>query len=421
MTSFLKNLWRNKRGNALVIAGAALPMVVGAAGLASDTIQWVMWRRELQRAADSAAYAGVYAKALGDSASDAVTTDLAKNNHTGIALVGGYPQVAYPTSVNWTNAVQVTLAVQKTLGFSSLFLTTAPTITTSGTAAMIDVGSYCLWTKDKIIIGGSSSTTLGCSAISNSSANPSVSILGTAYNFVADKVAGVGTLPTSITGVTTLLPHHIALPDPFAGKYSTSIPAGCPKYTTNSPQATYKTGTGSSQITHLKSYETGAVCYGGSNAFKFTGGTYVLDAGTYYVDSANFDTTGGTTLSGTGVTIILTGTTPGTIQMNGSATVTLSAPTSTTSAYKGMLFLQSSGATLGNSNKIQGDSNSKFDGSIYMPNGLVELTGSASNSTKCLMIASYQAKFSGNLNLQNNTTGCTGATTVPGKEIRLIA
>ena len=60
MISFFRKLWHNKRGNALVIAGACLPMIVGAAGLASDTIQWTLWKRQLQRAADSAAIAGVY-------------------------------------------------------------------------------------------------------------------------------------------------------------------------------------------------------------------------------------------------------------------------------------------------------------------------------------------------------------------------
>lgn len=61
MTGFMKRLWGDKRGNALMIAGACLPMVVGAAGLASDTIQWALWKRQLQKAADSAAIAAVYA------------------------------------------------------------------------------------------------------------------------------------------------------------------------------------------------------------------------------------------------------------------------------------------------------------------------------------------------------------------------
>ena len=38
MIGFFKKLWRDKRGNALVIAAAALPLVLGSAGLASDTI-----------------------------------------------------------------------------------------------------------------------------------------------------------------------------------------------------------------------------------------------------------------------------------------------------------------------------------------------------------------------------------------------
>src|SRR5436189_6178692 len=103
MFSFLKKLWRNKRGNALVMAGAALPLIIGSAGLASDTIQWVLWKRQLQRAADSAAIAGVYAKVEGQSVSSAVSTDLTKNQNTGIALLWGYPIISNVAMTNTTN------------------------------------------------------------------------------------------------------------------------------------------------------------------------------------------------------------------------------------------------------------------------------------------------------------------------------
>ena len=55
MFKLLKKLWRDRRGNALAIAGAALPLIIGSAGLASDTIQWALMKRQLQRTADSAA------------------------------------------------------------------------------------------------------------------------------------------------------------------------------------------------------------------------------------------------------------------------------------------------------------------------------------------------------------------------------
>src|ERR1044072_5269401 len=60
MIGSMKRLFKDRRGNALAIAGAALPLIVGAAGLATDTIEWTLWKRQLQRAADSAAIAGVY-------------------------------------------------------------------------------------------------------------------------------------------------------------------------------------------------------------------------------------------------------------------------------------------------------------------------------------------------------------------------
>ena len=62
MIRSLRKIWHDKRGNALIIAGASLPLLVGAAGMGSDTIQWVLWKRELQRAADTAALAGAYAQ-----------------------------------------------------------------------------------------------------------------------------------------------------------------------------------------------------------------------------------------------------------------------------------------------------------------------------------------------------------------------
>src|SRR5512133_3551477 len=113
MISFFRKVLRDKRGNALVIAGAALPLVIGSAGLASDTIQWVLWKRQLQRAADSAAIAGVYAKVEGQSVSSAVSTDLSKNQNTGIALLSGYPIINNVVRPNTTNGTMVQLAIQK--------------------------------------------------------------------------------------------------------------------------------------------------------------------------------------------------------------------------------------------------------------------------------------------------------------------
>src|ERR1044072_4746480 len=92
MIGSMKRLWKDNSGNALAIAAAAMPLLLGAAGLAADTIQWTLWKRELQRAADSAALAGVYdrvTKGNTTGTSAVVDHDLTINHHTGIGLVTG--------------------------------------------------------------------------------------------------------------------------------------------------------------------------------------------------------------------------------------------------------------------------------------------------------------------------------------------
>lgn len=427
MNAFLARLLKDRRGNALLMTGLMLPLLVGVAGLATDTIEWALWKRQLQRAADSAAFAGVYAKSMSNDASAAVSTDLSNDNQvqnqSGIGLLSGYPAVSYPTSASWSYGVKVDLAIQQRLSFSSLFMATPPRILASATAALVDQGDYCVIALENtsstgISIGGNSNTSLGCGAISDSTNSTAAVSANGSYNFAASPVAAVGGLPTSITGVTSLRPYHVPMPDPFANKYPSDVPPGT--NCKNLSQNTYTTTTGNGKnkvtVNHLYSYETGATCY---NNFKFTGGTFYLDPGTYYLDSADFDTTGGATLYGSGVTIILTGTTPGSIKTNGNATMQLSAPTSGT--YADMLYIQSSQAATNNGNTINGDSNSKFDGAMYFPNGQVSFTGGTADTTKCAMVVARQVAFSGNSNLQNNTTGCTAATTAKGKEIKLVA
>lgn len=118
MIRFLTKLWNDRRGNTLVIAGAAMIPLAGAAGLATDTVQWVLWKRELQRAADSGAFAGVYAIAQSEDATSAVNADLNKgNNDTGVSLLSGYPKVTTAATYgSYTNAVTVDLEIQKRAG-----------------------------------------------------------------------------------------------------------------------------------------------------------------------------------------------------------------------------------------------------------------------------------------------------------------
>ena len=410
MLNAIKTLWNDRRGNVLAITGAAIPLIIGSAGLATDTIEWVVWKRELQRAADSAAFAGVMGQSQGRSASDSVTADLDKRINTGAVFLSGYPQVGFPTATGYSNAVSVTLAIQKRLSFSSFLISTPPIIRASGTAALVDDGSYCVVALEPgsdpgISIGGSSNSSLGCGAISDAMSSTSVATNGGSYTFNSTVVAGAGNLPNSINGTSTLQPYHVPLPDPFASKYPTDIPPG--NSCKNFNQMSY--GSGGSKLK--------AGCY---NSFKLTGnGTYTMDPGVYYLNSTDFDVGGGVTLIGDGVTIILTGNSPGSVKTNGNSGIQLTAQTGGT--YDKMLFIQSSAAVQDNQNEINGNSGSKYDGAMYFPTGLISFTGTSGSMTKCAMVVSKKVQFNGNANLQNDVSGCTANKTVPGKTIRLVA
>ena len=416
-----KRLWNDKRGNALVIAGAAMPLLFGSVGLATDTVQWTLWKRQLQRSADSAAFAGAYARfqETGPSVGAAVDADLDNNEHLAMDLLAGYPQVSQPAdTATFTRAVEVKLAIQQPLTFSSMFMSAAPIITATARAAAIDTGNFCVvalenTTASGIIIQGSTNVNLGCGMISNSpSSSVSVGVNGNAHTVTAEPVAGAGGVP-DINGVTGEQSYHLAQPDPYEGKYSTDIPAGV---------------SCGNMASHVVS-NTGGVttlspgCYSGNNnQFKFNGGTTHLQPGTYYLDNIDFIATGGT-ITGSGVTIVLTGTSPGQISMNGNAVLQLSAPSADPDdPYYKLLMIQSTNATNSTTpNTINGGATSMFDGTVYFPKQEVKFSGSSAATTKCAMVVARRVSFEGNSNIQNDTTGCTASSKVKGKAIKLIA
>ena len=434
MFKFLKKLLRDRRGNALIIAGAALPLIIGAAGLATDTVQWALWKRQLQRAADSAALAGVYAEAQGNAVSTCsnytsstfsqpVGWDVRKNNKawpTTSCTVQNPPTTGSYTGDN--KAVRVSLSVQQILPFSGFFVSTAPTITAAATATLQQTGSYCLVALKNtnvasITVGGSSAVNLGCGAISNSTSSTSaVSSNGNAYTFNASPVAAAGNVPSDLLshGASNLQPYHIPEADPFAGKYSTDIPAGV---TCGNFQSHTSGGNGNnSGPQHLS-----PGCY---TQFSPSGNnSYVMDPGVYYLNNTDFSPGGTVTLTGTGVTIILTGTSPGSVSLSGNQTIQLSAPT--TGAYAKMLFIQAGNASTDNLNKINGTSGSYFDGAMYFPNGKAQFNGTSGAMTQCAMVVADLVDFTGNTNLQNSLTrpdgtACTGNQTVTANIVWLV-
>ena len=421
MIASFKKLWRDKRGNALVIVGASLPLLLGSAGLASDTIQWALWKRQLQKAADSAALAGVYARMATQDAPTAVNYDISSGNNfllTGsadkkITLLNA-PVVGYPANgADYNNAVSVQLPIQRTLGFSSLFLRTTPIITANATAAAVQSGEYCAQAQINtnttgISAGGNVTVDLKCGMITNSTSMDAAVAFGSS-SVTASPVAAVGGLDKTdnwATG-TVLLPFTLAQPDPYADIPAPTIPGSC---------SDLKDKPGDVQ-TWPATAPTSPVCIK-DMALK---GTMTLQPGTYII-TGDMSVNSGAVVNCTGCTFIMTNSTAtdtGTVDINGGATMNLTA--SDTGTYKGILFYSNRGADSSDTNKINGNSASMFKGAFYFPHQKVEFTGTSGVTFQCIKLVSWQLTFLGNSTVKNDCPAGWYGDRFVGRHVRLVA
>jgi putative Flp pilus-assembly TadE/G-like protein len=451
MRKLLRKMWNDDRGNALIIAGAALPLLVGSAGLATDTIHWTLWKRELQRAADSAAIAGVYQRLdtkSTEGVADIVDHDLELNHHTGeiggvaLEMEDTYPKVEFPPDDgDKKNQVHVELAVRKVLPFSSLFMSEAPLIRANATAASVPGSDeFCvvsLETNAKntgILISGNAGISMDCSFMSNSPSANSAYAKGSAEVY-AKSVAAVGGIQESNNWhVDSYDPYSPAVTDPFLNVTPAPGDMKCSgHWKTQGGKTTWENDV-LDENTNLDDAKDAngnkANCW--SSMSVQPSGTLNLPAGTYYISGGDAFIQGN--LNCTGCTIVLTNksTSPtatiGQFKVNSDAKINITAPTGDGDYYKGIAIYQdrrapSSASTV---NKINGNSDSKITGALYFPNQELQYNGTGNTAGTCTLFVSRRIDFSGNsvtLNKFKNASECSG-TGIPsvegGRLVRLV-
>ncbi len=439
MISFFKRLREDKRGNVLAVVGAALPLLVGAAGLATDTIEWVLWKRQLQRAADSASLAGVYTRIRSDdteAVEGAVDTDLALNHHSGIGLRTGFPEVELlGDDGDMTDRVQVVLEVQKALPFSSLFMTSPPIIRARAVAASVPgADEYCVVALERnpnrtgITIAGSTKISMNCGFISLSpSANASAINNGNASQVTASVMATVGGLQHSTNwNIEKYDPYVAPVDDPYKDINPTPADmSGCPN---NPPAATEATQAPEGAAT---------LCYSGITVAS----NRTLDLGenkTIYLTGRNANTPANVVLHGTlkceNCTIILTNKDAsstakiGTFDMQAQAKLDIIAQTSGT--YKGIAVFQDRRATDTNGNnspnKFNGGGSQVIQGALYFPSQEISYSGNGTSTAVCTRFVTRRIVFTGNSAVTNNFergSNCAGIGLDPiggGTRVRLV-
>jgi Flp pilus assembly protein TadG len=446
MISF-KKLWRNKRGNTIAIVAAAMPLFIGAAGLATDTIQWTLWKRQLQRAADSAAIAGVYdrenAVVAGSTTNtgNAVARDLSVNLHsfyalqTGKANCSGTCTVTYPANSGViTDQVSVTIAIQQPLSFSSFFMSTAPTITATSTAAAVTYGGNpcmrALNTTGTALDNSGNATIVAptCIFYSNS-ASTNAAGAGGSSSVTAKAVAAVGGIQNSNNWIVQqYLPYSPALPDPFANVTPLASDMHCAVSSSTKKGVTTYTPlalTDGVDITTLKDQSGNpANCFSalsvGSNRTLAIPSTYT---GPIYINGGNVNLQGA--FSCTACTIVLTNidpnsTTIGTYSSNAQATNNITAPT--TGTFAGIAIYQDRRST-GNTDKVNGGSSSVIQGAIYFPKDTLQINGTGTAVSLCAMWVANNIVFTGNSSIAVSApddAACSGSGLPAAKALTMV-
>lgn len=239
--------------------------------------------------------------------------------------------------------------------------------------------------------GAASLTASGCGIYDNSSnSTTAISASGSA-TITATQIkvkggytvsGGASITPTPTTGVG-------AIADPFASVTQPTVPGTC--YQTN-----YNLSGGTATISPSGAY-CGGITVSGVGQLTMNPGTYVVVGGGFNIGNSG-------TVTGSGVTIFLTGNntyTAAGINLSGASTTTLSAPSSGT--YRGILFFQDRTKTYTTGNQQGGSAIMNCTGSFYLSTTSMTFSGAVAAS-KIAIIASTLT-ISGSATFNQDLTG----------------
>jgi hypothetical protein len=376
-------------GSMAVLFAIASTVVLGFAALAIDASSFYATKVEMQNAADSAAISAVKAYAASDKEKRWVTEGKAiaasygygeeKTGGTVTVTVNSPPTRGKYTATGEGDYIEARITKHVKPFFAQLLGQEAVTLTAYGVAGRVGTSTACVLSNTTIIVNDANIDLSSCSAAANSTGSQAF-----LFNSGAKWTSAIVTTPGGITqnsGTTVnaqQLTKQNAVVDPYAGlTYDEPKDAACKNWADGN-------------------YTKTPGCYWGTG---FTG-NYTLSPGTYYFKGdMNMNGGGsGTSITGTGVTLVfLGGFNPG------SGRVNLKAPTASTDAnanydYKGIVIFKPNGGDM----NFNSDTTLTFDGAIYAPKSTFNLNAGTETTTQCNQIVANQITFNSKAKLYTN-------------------
>lgn len=390
----ISELMRSASGNVLIIMAAGFPVLIGGAGFATDTAQWYMWKRELQHAADQAAYAGAWARAIPESENN-WRTRAEQEYAANIVQVSDFdtsPTIELADYAGGNqNSVVVAATASKRLPFSSFFMRAPATIGVSAQATFRGGLSYnaCLIAlRDdgtSLQIGGSATVRARCGLAALSCDENAVIIDGSS-KVETDSIATCGTVSVSDPELQDVVSENV---EGLKDMYADLEPP-----TNDTPRNYECSGKGNNRQASLQP---------GTYSGLVTACDTVLAPGIYVIDGGTLDLTHNSELVGNGVMFVLKN--GATIKLGGSGNsnaINLTPPTAAAvgNDLAGFLVFEHRDNNPQGDHILNGNSDSLIEGLIYLPDGNLLVNGTADVAAQCLQISANTIDIRGGANLE---------------------
>ena len=448
----MRSLLRSRRGSAAFAVVIALVPLIGVVALGGEAGSWYVTKQHAQNAADGAAYSGALKRSCelanngtctgdtqtvayrgkefaaqsafcnaGDSTAypgRACSATLPAGTSQSVAIdIGNYVAPTWTTAANGT-FVRATVSQQQPAYLAKILGLTTVNV---GAQAIAQVGNPTTANPCVLALTGQVSfqgspniNASNCGLASNDPASNALNFTGGGMTINVGSLLAAGGCSgaASFCNASTTHTYSAPITNPFSaldGALTTLCGAN------PTLPATCGLSTSSKTCPMFTAYTAATPCT--NNNPKTTGNrAYPLTPGVYFI-SGTLTLTGGSSITGTGVTFILL---PGaTIDTKGGGTITITGPTSAPAAasfpvslqadaslFKGMAIYDASATPV----QFGGNSNINLTGNIYAPTADVTFQGNPSmtfGAGQCGELIAKSVAFNGNATL--NTGGCASA------------
>jgi len=389
--SLLQRFRRDESGSYVIVAAVVMPALIGVAGLGTEAAWWLYKHRDMQSAADSGAVSAATAGINLAAEANSITASYGYANGTNNVTVAVNEP---PSSGNYKStpqAVEVVITQQQPRLFSSLFLND-PVFIRARAVAVPNSGVGCVLALDlaassAVVASGSNNLNLiNCNLYSDSNASPSLTVNGSA-KVSANLVGAVGSVSgtSNITAPNGIKTGMRPVSDPYA-----NVTPTVPSYCDHNNKIQVKGST---------TLSPGIYC---GDVSVNAGAALTLSSGIYYFNGANLSVAGNATVTGSGVTLVFTGSGSnwGTATIGSNANVTLTAPTS--GVTQGIVFYGDRRMPAGTPFNLEGGGTQNFGGAIDLPKAALKFAGGNGTTTSCTQVIADTITFTGSSSIQVN-------------------